>query len=90
MPPAPARFSITSGWPSSCDMRGVTRRVMISVLVPAPKGTITRIGRSGQLPCEKAARGSAGSASPAAAADRKRRRVPAGVLAMMVPPMIAR
>ena len=47
-PPAPARFSTTTGWPRSSDIFGATRRVMMSVEVPAPKGTTTRTGRFGK------------------------------------------
>ena len=47
-PPAPVRLSTTTGWPSSSDILGATRRVMMSVEVPAPKGTTTRTGRFGK------------------------------------------
>ena len=47
-PPAPVRLSTTTGWPSSSDIFGATRRVMMSVEVPAPKGTTTRTGRFGK------------------------------------------
>src|SRR5262245_16779691 len=46
-PPAPARFSTTSGWPSWLAMRSNTMRGITSVALPAPNGITARIGRSG-------------------------------------------
>src|SRR5437868_4678729 len=41
VPPAPARFSTTNGWPSCSDRRCVTVRAMMSVALPAVNGTMT-------------------------------------------------
>src|SRR5882672_12755706 len=41
VPPAPARFSTTNGWPSCSDRRWVTVRAMMSVELPAVNGTTT-------------------------------------------------
>ena len=47
IPDAPARFSITNGWPKlSCRMFPIWRAVT-SAGPPAPKGTITFTGREG-------------------------------------------
>src|SRR4029079_7087132 len=62
-PPAPPRFSITTGCPRACDMRSPTMRPTMSALPPAAKGTIRRIGRSGYF--AKAARGSSASVETA-------------------------
>src|SRR5258705_7936968 len=45
VPPAPARFSTTNGWPSCSDRRWVTVRAMMSVELPAVNGrtTVTRL-----------------------------------------------
>src|SRR5712671_1911401 len=47
-PPAPGRFSITRGWPSSLSTPGWTMRAIASVLPPGGKLTRRRIGRSGK------------------------------------------
>src|SRR3954451_14078525 len=44
-PPAPPRFSITTGWPSRLDILSVTTRLMTSAGPPAGNGTMKRIGR---------------------------------------------
>src|SRR4249919_264477 len=62
-PPAPPRFSITTGCPRAFDMRSPTMRPTMSALPPAAKGTIRRIGRSGYF--AKAARGSSASVETA-------------------------
>src|SRR5207244_10371060 len=54
MPPAPARFSITTGWPSASLMRFPPARASTSGTPPAVVGTITRIGRVGNVGCAKA------------------------------------
>src|SRR6185503_3731827 len=43
----PGRLSTITGWPSSFDSAGPTRRAMLSVALPAACGTTRRIGRSG-------------------------------------------
>src|SRR6516164_4043987 len=47
LPLAPVRFSITICWPSRWLSFCATMRAMISVLLPAGKGTTKRTGRSG-------------------------------------------
>jgi len=47
MPPAPARFSTTTGWPSFSLMRGAMAREMRSALPPGGKLTMKRIGLEG-------------------------------------------
>ena len=44
---APARFSITTGWPQCSLMRWPTKRAMRSVGPPGGNGTMMRIGRLG-------------------------------------------
>src|SRR5438270_1012218 len=48
VPPAPGLFSITMGWPRPLLMLSATVRPMMSVTLPAVKGTIIRIGLVGQ------------------------------------------
>src|SRR5262245_16302389 len=48
MPVAPARLSMTIGWPSSSVMRGPIRRAVMSVGPPAENGTTMRIGLAGK------------------------------------------
>jgi hypothetical protein len=47
MPPAPARFSTTTGWPSLSLMRGAIARAIRSELPPGGKLTMNRIGFAG-------------------------------------------
>src|SRR3954468_5889106 len=54
VPPAPGLFSITSGWPRPLLMLSATVRPMMSVMLPAVKGTISRIGFVGQADCAEA------------------------------------
>src|SRR4051812_31613363 len=61
-------------------MAASTVRAMTSVLPPAAKGTITRIGRSGQ-----AARAGCGSRGRAASAPSRARRVVIGFLRAFLP-----
>ena len=69
-PPAPARLSTaTVALPRPRDICAATSRPMMSVLVPAAKGTTRRIGRSGQLGWAWAR---AGSARPPAAIRLRR------------------
>ena len=44
MPPAPGKFSMTTGWPSAFDKAGLAARMMVSTPEPGPTGTMTRIG----------------------------------------------
>ena len=48
MPPAPARFSITMGWPSSAARRSNTSRGTTSAALPAPNGIVALIRCAGQ------------------------------------------
>src|SRR5262245_30015577 len=49
MPEAPGMFSTTIGWPSVRDAPSATRRAIMSVAAPGPVGTISLIGRLGQV-----------------------------------------
>src|SRR5262245_53492647 len=49
VPPAPPRFSTTSGWPSGFSSFCARMRATMSVDPPGGKGTMTRIGLAGQL-----------------------------------------
>src|SRR3954451_3887695 len=69
LPPAPARFSTTIGWPSDLLISVLTSRAMVSE-TPAEKGTISRIGWFGQGAWAKA-----GSAARDRTPARARRRV---------------
>src|ERR1700704_5944815 len=46
---APARFSITTGWPQCSLIRWPTKRAMRSVGPPGGNGTMMRIGRLGKF-----------------------------------------
>ncbi len=48
VPPAPGRFSTTTGWPRICDSRWATTREELSVMPPAAKGTTQVMPRLGQ------------------------------------------
>src|SRR5437870_5270213 len=48
VPPAPGRFSTTSGWPSAAASLSATGRAMVSVADPGVKGTMMRIGLAGK------------------------------------------
>src|SRR5215207_1976804 len=74
VPPAPPRFSTTTGWPSWLDSGSSTSRPTISSELPAANGIIARIGRAGQA-CAKAPRERAGIASAAPANCRNWRRL---------------
>src|SRR3954465_1005815 len=80
LPPAPARFSTTIGWPIDLLISVLTSRAMVSD-TPAEKGTISRIGWFGQGVWAMA--GSAGRARRAAAA---RRRVARDIPGFLLPP----
>ena len=49
VPPAPVRFSTTMVCPSCCESCSNTMRGMMSVELPAAKGTTARSGFVGQL-----------------------------------------
>jgi hypothetical protein len=69
-PPAPARFSITTGWPKSRDMASATGRATKSAKPPGGKGTIMVMERVGQVlwaPTKVAAE----SSKPASNAERR-------------------
>src|SRR2546430_4618432 len=48
VPPAPPRFSTSTGWPIVSCMRAPTKRAMMSVVAPAGNGTMMRIGFDGK------------------------------------------
>src|SRR5512133_91756 len=66
VPPAPARFSTTTGWPSRAASPAATRRPSRSLDPPGGKGTTSLIGRVGKAGCASAGRATAPSASPIA------------------------
>ena len=49
MPPAPGLLSMMIGWPRFFAIAAATIRVTTSVALPGVKGTMTRIGSSGQV-----------------------------------------
>src|SRR5437868_14847647 len=67
VPPAPTRFSITIGCPSSIARRSNTRRGNTSAALPAPNGITALIGRDGQL----SARAANGNSITTTANDRE-------------------
>src|SRR5262245_60319909 len=73
VPPAPARFSTTMGWPSCLESWSKTSRGITSTALPAPNGTIALIGLVGQA-CASAIRETVGSAAAPAARCRNRLR----------------
>src|SRR5262249_30701011 len=76
LPPAPGRFSTTSVWPMFWLILLSMMRVTTSLALPAANGTITLIGRDGQV-CACAGRPGSIAANAIEAARRTRR---AGVL----------
>src|SRR5215207_9947657 len=74
LPPAPARFSTTIGWPSDLLISVPTSRAMVSE-TPAEKGTISRIGWLGQAGCARAPGAAIGRAVTESRAAAARRRV---------------
>ncbi|KAG1323220.1 hypothetical protein G6F61_015167 [Rhizopus arrhizus] len=44
LPPAPARFSTTTVWPSRCDSGSASRRASVSAEPPGAKPTSSRTG----------------------------------------------
>jgi len=73
LPPAPGRFSITSGWPSVALTCGPMARRMASALPPGGKVTTTLIGLVGQASWARAGPCSASSAALPSAAHQARR-----------------
>src|SRR6202047_4716436 len=49
MPEAPGTFSTNIAWPNVCDTPSATSRAITSVAAPGPVGTISLIGRLGQV-----------------------------------------
>src|SRR5262245_62044081 len=47
VPPAPGRFSTTTGWPSAACSLSATGRAMVPVAEPGVNGTMMRIGLEG-------------------------------------------
>jgi hypothetical protein len=68
MPPAPARFSITTGWPQRAASLSLIARTIRSSELPGPVGTTIFTGRLGQAAWACAA---ADHRPPAAAAARQ-------------------
>ena len=79
LPPAPGRFSTTTGWPSTGVRAFASARARTSVAAPGGKATTMRTGRSGQ----ECARTIAGVASTAPAPSSAARRVV--VMLILVP-----
>src|SRR5262245_57385553 len=70
VPPAPGRFSTTSGWPLTTVWKPLDRfRDKVSAAPPAPTGTRSRTGRSGHCAADCAKAGMAASAATARAAS---------------------
>lgn len=71
VPPAPGRFSTTTGWPSATLRRSAIGRAMVSVAEPGVKGTMMRIDFEGQdCACETPCGANASTAAPSAATRR--------------------
>src|SRR4051812_12575305 len=51
LPPAPARFSTTTGWANAAARRSATRRAKMSVEPPGANGTTRRTGFAGYFSC---------------------------------------
>src|SRR5690349_7118259 len=84
LPPAPALFSITIGWPSEGDMPSPINRATRSALPPAANGQMKRTGLSGYA--AKASRGtSVVKGAAASVASRVRREIGMAFLEMMGP-----
>src|SRR5205085_7890031 len=72
---APARFSISTGWPQRSLMRWPTKRAMRSVGPPGGNGTMMRIGRFGKFaaaPSDYAATGAVAAANATNASTKRR------------------
>src|SRR5262245_44039940 len=54
MPNTPGLFSTRKPWPVWCRICSPMMRMVMSVALPAPNGTITRTGRDGYLSCAAA------------------------------------
>src|SRR5215467_11191669 len=64
LPPAPPRFSATTGWPRFAVSRSAMRRPRMSVPPPGGNGRMKRTGLAGQASCAFACQGA--SAAPSA------------------------
>src|SRR3954471_20008250 len=49
VPPAPGRFSTSTGWPSAAASLSLTLRAMMSVALPGVNGTTMRTGFVGKV-----------------------------------------
>ncbi len=76
LPPAPAWFSTTTGWPSGARIASATTRAMTSVEPPGANGTIKVTGRAGYAPCARDSDGAA-SVAPIPASNARREIRPA-------------
>jgi hypothetical protein len=74
LPPAPPRFSTTTGLPSAAPSFSPSRRAMASVLAPGGKQTVMETGRLGQGDWACACASGAASSSAAASATPRRSR----------------
>ncbi len=72
LPPAPGRFSTTTGWPSAGASFSESTRAIRSGELPAGKGTIMWIVRDGQF-FVSLAPGCAGAPAAKASATARRR-----------------
>jgi hypothetical protein len=72
LPPPPATFSITIGWPSDRRIGSTRTREMASVAPPGGNGTIRVIGREGYV-CADAAPTTVTVKASAIAAQRRTR-----------------
>ena len=68
VPPDPARFSTMNRLPNSVPMVSASRRVIVSPVPPAARGTMILTGALGQPSCARA-----GTAITIGAANRDRR-----------------
>src|SRR6266702_8023483 len=73
VPPAPARFSTTTGWPRIFSSAGCIARATASVLPPAGNGTKKRMDRSGKDCAEDGVTGPMAAIATAAAMAIERR-----------------
>jgi hypothetical protein len=66
LPPAPPRFSITTGWPSASASGGWITRATMSLAPPGANGTTSVTGRSGQAAAPACGNAAASASSSAA------------------------
>src|SRR6185503_13855135 len=76
MPPAPARFSTTTGWPRIFSSAGCMARATASVLPPAGNGTKKRSGLSGHGCAQEGPGETTPEITPASAITALRHRAP--------------